>query len=103
MKVGIIALLHEGIKVTYFTNREIWNWCFRKYPEPDGGKSNNLTIILDRHRPILVKRDRTISDDEREVCTVTDRNTTGYEEIDIKFNDYLFLAPCRFCLSSVPS
>ena len=96
MKVGIIALLHHGFNVTYFTNKEIWNWCFHDYEEPDGGVvSDLLTIELSPYQPRKAKVDLLISDDIREARKVANKDTTvivrGRRELNINFNDYLFL------------
>lgn len=96
MKVGIIALLRQNINVTYFTNKEIWDWCFHKYPDLEGGVTPSLlSIELHPSRPRKAKKDPHISEDVREARRVSKKDTTvivqGYEELDLEFNDYLFL------------
>lgn len=96
MKVGIIALLHHGFDVTYFTNKEIWNWCFHDYEEPNGGVvSDVLTVRLFPYQPRKAKVDPHISDDVREARRGADKDTTvivqGLLYLTINFNDYLFL------------
>jgi hypothetical protein len=96
MKIGIIALLRQKLKVTYFTNKEIWNWCFHDYVDPHGGYTSDLlTIDLQPYQPRKAKKDPKISDVVREARRVANKDTTvivqGKWELDVNFNDYLFL------------
>lgn len=95
MKVGIIALLRHRAKVTYYTNREIWNWCFHDFQDPNGLISNLLTINLAPYQPNKAKSDTSITEDVREARRAAKKDTTvivqGYWDLDIRFNDYLFL------------
>ena|SRR5271154_1920550 len=95
MKVGIIALLRYRAKVTYYTNREIWDWCFHDFQDPNGQISNLLTINLAPYQPNKAKSDTEITEDVREARRTAKKDTTvivqGYRDLDIRFNDYLFL------------
>ena len=77
MKVGIIALIRQGFKVNYYTNKEIWNWCFKDYMEPNGEVvSDLLTIDLSPYQPRKARTDPLISDDVREARKVANKDTT---------------------------
>jgi hypothetical protein len=95
MKVGIIALLRYCARVTYYTNREIWQWCFHDIQDPNGQISNLLTINLAPYQPNKAKTDTSITEDVREARRTAKKDTTvivqGYRDLDIRFNDYLFL------------
>jgi hypothetical protein len=95
MMVGIIALLRYRAKVTYYTNREIWEWCFHDFQDPNGQISNLLTINLAPYQPNKAKSDTKITEDVREARRTAKKDTTvivqGYRDLDIRFNDYLFL------------
>ena len=95
MKVGIIALLRHRAKVSYYTNREIWDWCFHDFEDPNGQISNLLTIKLAPYQPKKAKLDTFITEDTREARRTAKKDTTvivqGYYDLDIRFNDYLFL------------
>src|SRR5277367_289006 len=95
MKVGIIALLRYRAKVTYYTNREIWDWCFHDFQDSDGDISNLLTINLAPYQPNKAKKDPMITEDVRVARRTAKKDTTvivqGYRDLDIRFNDYLFL------------
>jgi hypothetical protein len=44
--------LREDLNVTDYTNKEIWHWCFAKFPLPDGRSNQNvLSIDLAPHQP----------------------------------------------------
>ena len=96
MKVGIIALLRQGFEVTYFTNKEIWDWRFHDYNDPNGVVvSDLLTIELSPCSPRKAMIDPLISDNIREARKVAHKDTTvivqGSHELNININDYLFL------------
>src|SRR5271155_3378877 len=95
MKVGIIALLRHRAKVIYYTNREIWDWCFHDFPDPNGQISNLLAINLAPYQPNKAKSDPNIIEDVREARRTAKKDTTvivqGYRDLGIRFNDYLFL------------
>jgi len=96
MKVGILALLRQGCTVNYYTNKEIWEWCFCDFYDPDDNISNQLTIQLQPCRPRKAIHDTTISDDVREARRSAVKHTTVIVEnvrygLDINFEDYLFL------------
>jgi hypothetical protein len=92
MKVGIIALLRENVKVFYFTNREIWNW---KFAYSKLGK-HILAVDAQWYAPRKVKDDTTIKFEAiRQGRRKANKDTTvillGINETDVVFSDYLFL------------
>lgn len=96
MKVGILALLRKGCSVSYYTNKEIWQWCFCDFYDPYGNTSNQLTIQLQPSRPRNAVRDASISEDVRAARRSASRHTTvivenSRQSLDIDFEDYLFL------------
>ena len=95
MKVGVIALLRHRAKVIYYTNREIWDWCFRDFRDPNGLISNLLAINLAPYQPNKAKNDPMLIEDVRNARRTAKKDTTvivqGYRDLDIRFNDYLFL------------
>jgi hypothetical protein len=95
MKVGIIALLRHHIKVAYYTNKEIWDWCFHNYEDLNGQISKLLTIELHPSHPRKANNDPNINRDVREARKTAKKDTTvivqGWRDLDIRFNDYLFL------------
>lgn len=96
MKVGIIALLRHNINVTYYTNKEIWDWCFHNYPDPDGGIIPGLlSINLSQHEPGKAKTNDDLSEDVKEARRASKTDTTvivqAHQHLDIDFSDYLFL------------
>src|SRR5271170_2618006 len=95
MKVGVIALLRHRAKVIYYTNREIWDWCFHAFQVPNRQNSNLLAINLAPYQPNKAKSDPDFIEDVREALRTAKKDTTvtgqGYRDLDIRFNDYLFL------------
>lgn len=96
MKVGILALLRADMSVTYYTNKEIWDWIFYDWIDPRGKPARLLTIDLHPYQPRKARNDPFISDDVREARRTAKCDTTvivegGYQELDIEFKDYLFL------------
>jgi L-rhamnose isomerase len=97
MKIGIIALLREHLQVAHYTNKEIWNWCFRPEYDSEGRALEMLTVHLQRYRPRLAKEDQSISQDERDARLIAHRHTTVIvkaqknRDFGIDFDDYLFL------------
>jgi len=98
MKVGIIALLRHEIDVTYFMNKEIWNWHFDDYLDNERISVKLLTIKLQSYEPKIAKSET----DRGEICAdildarqVANKDTIvivqGYREMNINFKDYLFL------------
>jgi len=97
MKVGIIALLRRNFRVTYYTNKEIWDWCFDKHYTADDKFSELLTVVLSPYRPRIAKTDPHISSDVRQARITAHKDTTVLvkapkdREFIIDFSDYLFL------------
>src|SRR5208282_4752897 len=95
MKVGIIALLRHYVKVAYYTNKEIWDWCFHDYEDLNGQVSKLLTIELHPSQPRKAKDDPYINEDVRGARQTAKKDTTvivqGWRDLNIRFNDYLFL------------
>lgn len=97
MKVGIIGLLRRNFRVTYYTNKEIWNWCFERYTDAEDRVEELLTIKLAPYRPNLAKRDPHLSHDVREARRRAGKDTTVIvnapttQDLCIDFSDYLFL------------
>lgn len=90
MKVGIIALLRQGVKVYHYTNKEIWEW---KFGFSQGRRI--LCIQADKSEPIKAKVDPNIDEVTRQGRRNAAKDTTvivqGIEETDIVLSDYLFL------------
>jgi hypothetical protein len=98
MKVGICALLRSGLQVSYYTNREIWEWHFRRRQWRGENKNlNKLLIELHPHKPRLAKRDPDLHQDVREARVSAAKSTTVIVKakywMEIDFGDYLFLHP----------
>lgn len=95
MKVGIIALLRHLAQVTYYTNKEIWDWGFHNFQDPEGQISKMLAIKLAPYQPNKAKLDLTITGDTRAARKMAKKDTTvivqGWRDLNIRFNDYLFL------------
>ena len=96
MKIGIIALLRQNCRVTYYTNREIWTFHFHLYHNANGEKpSKKLSVGLASHHPKKAKQDTSISEDVRQARIAAGEDTTviieGSRPLNIRFEDYLFL------------
>jgi hypothetical protein len=72
MKVGIVALLRQDFEVTYYTNKEIWNWKFKTWRRGGSAPSRRqLSVGLDNPKPMLAKREPNILKDIREARVTT--------------------------------
>ena len=96
MKVGILALLRDRMKVTYYTNREIWEFCFHIYPLPDGTSARKvLSVNLASYAPRIANRDPKLDDDIRTARTGAHKHTTVIVDrahpFDVGFENFLFL------------
>ena len=96
MKVGILALLRNDMKVTYYTNKEIWKWCFHSYPLPDGNWNHNvLSVKLAPYAPRKALEDPNIDDDIRTARRSANKHTTVIVDrahpFDVGFENFLFL------------
>src|SRR2546423_5253674 len=99
MKVGICALLRNGLQVCYYTNHEIWEWHFgRRYWLGENNKVlNKLLIKVYPHKPRLAERDSKLHQDVCEARILAGKSTTvivqSKYKLSIDFGDYLFLQP----------
>jgi hypothetical protein len=96
MKVGILALLREDFKVTYYTNKEIWHWCFANFPLPDGGWNQNvLSVDLAPYQPRKAALDPHINADICAARKAAHKHTTVIVDsryiFTVDFSNYLFL------------
>ena len=96
MKVGILALLRDEFTVTYYTNKEIWRWCFHSYPLPDGTWNHDvLSVNLAPYQPRKALEDPFLDDDVRTARTGANKHTTVIVDseyvFDVDFDNYLFL------------
>lgn len=98
--MGIVALLRQGFEVTYYTNKEIWNWEFKLWRLGGDAPSRRLLSVgLDHTKPTLAKKELHIVEDIREARATASKDTTVIVQaplgasLDIDFSDYLFLNP----------
>lgn len=91
MKVGIMALLREGIKVAHYTNKEIWKWVFEK--NEDGQQV--LGVTTSNAKPTNAKREDIAIEAIRRARMNSKKDTTviieNIEASEIAFASYLFL------------
>lgn len=96
MKVGILALLREDFEVAYYTNKEIWHWCFATFPLPDGSLNPNvLSVNLAPYEPRKAAKDRHLEVDVCAARKAANKHTTVIVDspyvFTVDFENFLFL------------
>ena len=90
MKVGIMALLREGMGVTHYTNKEIWKWVFDNEDNRQvlGVTTANAKPTKAKHEYIAIEAIRRARMNSKKDTTVIIENVEAGEMV---FASYLFL------------